>query len=807
MSQTPAPDQDTPGTDPEVSTADAAPSLEEQATMAADTAGLAESAGGERDDPLLGQLIADRYEIQRLLGEGGMGAVYLAEHVMMQKPVALKVLHPELSQHDEIVARFQREARAAAAINHPNICAATDFGRLPDGASFLVMEYLQGRTLEDVIRAHGRLGTARAVHITDQICSVLSMAHAKGIVHRDLKPENIMLVTWDGDADVVKVMDFGIASMRPGGGDESEEDPAQSRLTRAGVAYGTPTYMSPEQVAGAPDIDGRADLYTLGAILFEMLTGRPPFQGSSITRLMSQHLTAPIPSAREVAPEGRIPPQLDAVLERMLAKEREDRYASADELREALGQLALPEPDPGPPAALSAGARANRAPAAAVTAITAARTRFDALPQHFKLATLAVPMLAGLVVLAAIPPSPSAPATAPPPPPKTTPPPSRSRPARSASPWPPHARTSSTTRPGCARSWRRWPPARPPASPKSSRAGPPSSAPAPTFTTTWAWPGAPTRICAARSPASSAPSSSTRATPATRPPGGRRRRPSPLASSTGQARRAGLARRDRAPPGAPRSPRSPRAARRRRARSRPRGPQGPGWSTRLPPWRQGAIELRHASTCKEHASAIARARADGDPRASARLRRDVQSKPRRGCGLLRNKDCYACVRDDIARAIEALEAKEEPGDDESSRCSGRDDERAAAIAPPRHRAGARRFRARKHRRMWTSSCTGGDPIMSSGTHSGSDPLVGQLIAERYQIQRRLGQGAIGAVYLAEHVMMKKPVALKVLHPDSQSRHPETVTRFQREAQAAATINHPNICAATDFVAPARALRR
>lgn len=387
MSSTPPPDLQTVAADATSSTA------KEEATNAL--------------EQLIGKTVADRYLVKSLLGEGGMGAVFLAEHVMMKKPVALKILHGELSSNQEIVARFQREARAAAAINHPNICAATDFGRLDDGAFFLVMEFLDGRTLDSVLRARQRLQPARAIHIVDQILSVLELAHSKGIVHRDLKPENVMLVDWDGQDDVVKVMDFGIASMRLG--DEDED----TRLTRAGVAYGTPTYMSPEQVAGQQDIDGRADLYTLGAMFFEMLTGQPPFDGKSITALMSQHLTKAPPSLSEMPAVPTFAPELEAIVKKMLEKEREDRFQDAASLRHALEQLPeqLTSNAPNNNLALATAPTSamestlkihERRTPPAPTLLVEAKERFDAMPQHFQFAALGIPILFGLIAVGAI---------------------------------------------------------------------------------------------------------------------------------------------------------------------------------------------------------------------------------------------------------------------------------------------------------------------------------------------------------------------------------------------------------------------
>jgi serine/threonine-protein kinase len=223
---------------------------------------------------LVGVTLSARYLIEKLIGEGGMGAVYQAQHTHMRKRVAVKVLHPEMSRMSEVVARFEREAMAAAHIDHPNVAAATDFGKLEDGSFFLVLEYVEGKSLREAI-AEGRLELGRVLHITRQIASALGRAHALGIVHRDLKPENVMLVTREGDSDFVKVLDFGIAKVPVGTIGESKV-PGQA-LTQLGMVYGTPEYMAPEQALGQ-DVDQRADLYALGVIAFEMLTGNRPFE-------------------------------------------------------------------------------------------------------------------------------------------------------------------------------------------------------------------------------------------------------------------------------------------------------------------------------------------------------------------------------------------------------------------------------------------------------------------------------------------------------------------------------------------------
>ena len=283
-------------------------------------------------ESLVGVTLSARYLIEKLIGEGGMGAVYQAQHTHMRKRVAVKVLHPEMSRMSEVVARFEREAMAAAHIDHPNVAAATDFGKLEDGSFFLVLEYVEGKSLREAI-AEGRLELGRALHITRQIASALGRAHALGIVHRDLKPENVMLVTREGDTDFVKVLDFGIAKVPVGTIGESKV-PGQA-LTQLGMVYGTPEYMAPEQALGQ-DVDQRADLYALGVIAFEMLTGNRPFEHESKVTLLGMHVTAPIPSMRTKVPEANIPPEVEAIVTRLLAKEATARFADARELVDAI---------------------------------------------------------------------------------------------------------------------------------------------------------------------------------------------------------------------------------------------------------------------------------------------------------------------------------------------------------------------------------------------------------------------------------------------------------------------------------------
>jgi serine/threonine protein kinase len=284
-------------------------------------------------ESLVGAVLGGRYYVERLIGEGGMGAVYQAEHTHMRKRLAVKVLHAEMGRLPEVVARFEREAMAAAHIEHPNVAGATDFGKLDDGSFFLVLEYVEGTSLREAI-SEGRLELTRALHIVRQIASALARAHALGIVHRDLKPENIMLVVRDGDPDFVKVLDFGIAKV-PVGAFAKDHTPPGQALTQLGMVYGTPEYMAPEQALGQV-VDARADLYALGAMTFEMITGKRPYDHESKVTLLGMHVTAPIPRMAERAPDATIPPEVDAIVTRLLAKDAASRFADAKALIEAL---------------------------------------------------------------------------------------------------------------------------------------------------------------------------------------------------------------------------------------------------------------------------------------------------------------------------------------------------------------------------------------------------------------------------------------------------------------------------------------
>ncbi len=272
-----------------------------------------------------------------------MGKVYAAEHVLMRKRRAVKVLHRELTLVPEVVARFEREAMAAANIEHPNVASATDFGKLPDGAVFLVLEFVSGRSLRDEI-ANGPFAIDRALHVARQIAAALGAAHLQGIVHRDLKPENVMLVEKAGDPDFVKVLDFGIAKVPIG------EVPAGTKpgnpITKAGMVFGTPEYMSPEQALGQ-NVDGRADLYALGVILFEMVSGVRPFTSQSSVGILGQQLSKPPPTFLERSPGLIVPPSVEQIVHKLLQREAAERFASANDVVQAIDVLLAPLPGQG----------------------------------------------------------------------------------------------------------------------------------------------------------------------------------------------------------------------------------------------------------------------------------------------------------------------------------------------------------------------------------------------------------------------------------------------------------------------------
>jgi serine/threonine-protein kinase len=283
---------------------------------------LVERTPGAASDPYIGTTFDGRYKIEKLLGEGGMGFVYLARHKVIDKKVAVKVLRAEMAKDREIVDRFLQEAKAASSIGNPHIVDISDFGDLPDGSTYFVMEYLEGESISRFCDDDDRLTVERICHIGEQMAEGLGAAHQRGIVHRDLKPDNIFTITRGNDTDFVKILDFGIAKVS-GTGD--------TKLTKAGQVFGTPHYMSPEQAAGST-IDHRADIYALGVILYELASGQLPFTADNFMGILTQHMyKAPVPP-RALVPAPDCPPALEAVILKCLSKKPELRYQSMEEL-------------------------------------------------------------------------------------------------------------------------------------------------------------------------------------------------------------------------------------------------------------------------------------------------------------------------------------------------------------------------------------------------------------------------------------------------------------------------------------------
>lgn len=292
------------------------------------------------DDRLVGKTLPGGYHILDLISVGGMGRVYRAQQSALGRTVAVKIIHPHLLADENSAVRFMTEARAASQLNHPNSVAVFDFGRTDDGQPYLVMEFLRGKDLSRVAYEEGPLPFARIVDVLRQVLAALGEAHDLGIVHRDLKPENIILEPLRRGGDFVKVVDFGLAKLRA----DSQAGPS---VTSPGIVCGTPDYMAPEQGRGDA-IDGRSDLYAVGVILFQLLTGRLPFEADSPTQVVMMHLTVPVPDPRQVAPERHIPDPLVDVLMKALAKDVRKRFQDAQEFSDAL-KLALQQAESLPP--------------------------------------------------------------------------------------------------------------------------------------------------------------------------------------------------------------------------------------------------------------------------------------------------------------------------------------------------------------------------------------------------------------------------------------------------------------------------
>ena len=283
-------------------------------------------------DSLVGRTLNNRYIVKRKIGEGGFGAVFEGMQVATERLVALKVLHPQSVSDATVVARFRREAEACSKLRSPHTVIIYDFDQTEDGVLYLAMELVSGQSLQDIQRAQGVIAPERCLHILAQVAEALGEAHSKGIVHRDMKPENIMVEERDGD-DFVKVLDFGIAKIVSG--DANKGAPA---LTAIGQTVGTLEFMSPEQLRGKT-LDGRSDIYALGMVAYEMLTGELPFKKSkSTTDVIQYHLQTPPPPPSTLNPEAGVPVQVDELVQRMCAKSRDERHASADDLRQDIDE-------------------------------------------------------------------------------------------------------------------------------------------------------------------------------------------------------------------------------------------------------------------------------------------------------------------------------------------------------------------------------------------------------------------------------------------------------------------------------------
>ena len=373
---------------------------------------------------LVNQTIGN-YRVLRLLGEGGMGVVYLAQHPVIGRKVAIKLLHAVLARDADIVSRFFNEARAIHMIAHENIVEILDFGQTSDGQPYFIMEHLEGESLSEVV-ARGPMPVDEIEAIAVQMCRALGAAHAKGIVHRDLKPHNVQICHKADGALQVKILDFGVAKIL------ASPDGAQSVNTRTGSLMGTPLYMSPEQCKGAGVLDHRTDIYSLAVMLFEMVAGRPPFTAEGVGELFAKHMLEAPPQLLAVAPQA--PPHMAAAIMKALAKEPADRFPSMEDFRKALtGEVKLPASavTTGPGATQIAPAHPTSGRAA--TTLSSATSELDdsaGVPRTRKLALIGGAAVAAVVLIVVLipkkhppAPAPAVTASAPAQPPAPTPPP------------------------------------------------------------------------------------------------------------------------------------------------------------------------------------------------------------------------------------------------------------------------------------------------------------------------------------------------------------------------------------------------
>ena len=336
---------------------------------------------------LLGSVIADRYHIMKKLGEGGMGTVYLAEHVKMGRKSALKVMNPGMNSDPDAIARFNREASNASRLSHPNICGIYDFGETSEGLIYLAMEFIEGKPLTDLIEEGNGLEPARAASIVHQTADALQVAHDAGIVHRDLKPDNIMVAKNRDGSDLVKVVDFGIA--------KASSSDAQ-KVTKTGLVVGTPEYMSPEQLSG-DKLDGRSDIYSLALVAFNALTGTLPFPSETAQEAMIMRLTDRPRTLAEMRSDIAWPAQVQSVLDKALARDAAERYQSAAtfgrDFAEALSAMPSVAATAGATAVIGAQSASAGAPPVRQSAKTAAMPATRVAPKSPDRASSATPVV------------------------------------------------------------------------------------------------------------------------------------------------------------------------------------------------------------------------------------------------------------------------------------------------------------------------------------------------------------------------------------------------------------------------------
>lgn len=268
-----------------------------------------------------------QYRLRKLIGRGGMGEVYLAEHLMLKRPCAIKLIRPEKAGNPETLARFELEVRSAARLTHWNSIEIFDYGRTDDGTFYYVMEYLPGMSLDRIVEEHGPLPPARVIHLLTQVCDALAEAHCQGLVHRDIKPANIHAASRGGVWDVAKLLDFGLVS--------SLNRSADAKLTQDGVLTGSPLYMSPEQATGEAT-DPRSDIYAIGCVAYYLLSGRPPFDETNPLKLIISHANQPVPPLRGLVPD--VPADLESTVMKCLEKDPQDRFQDVETLRSALNE-------------------------------------------------------------------------------------------------------------------------------------------------------------------------------------------------------------------------------------------------------------------------------------------------------------------------------------------------------------------------------------------------------------------------------------------------------------------------------------